>query len=107
MAQADLPGIAGEQIEPECDQSEDFGERQQIQAVAIEAERRGAGEHKAQADQRCGHIPRGPWLWHVSDVSRGAHALRTRTRPNTPSGFMISTAMMMIKVMASAKDGET
>src|ERR1700733_9227787 len=107
VAQADLPSIAGEQIEAERDQHKDFGQREKIEDVAIEAERRCASEEQADADNRRAPAGRGPRPCDAHNVGGGAHALRTLTCPNTPSGRTVSTAIMTMKVVASAKDGET
>ena len=107
MAQADLSGIAGQEIEAERDQREDFGQRQQIKAVAVEAERRSAGQQQAQARAAHRSSPRA-----ARPRGRGGYRPR-RSRfahpdpAEMPSGRIVSTAMMTMKVVASAKDGET
>src|SRR5665213_524652 len=107
MTQADLPGIACEQIKSQRHERENPGEGDKIEAVAVEAERRRARQEKTQTHQYRSATPRFQRLRDAVDVGDRGHALRTLTRPKMPSGRMISTAMMTMNVMASANEGET
>src|SRR5581483_10292959 len=99
-------GITGEQIEPERDQREDTGQGQDVEPVSIQDKGCGAGCGNAQSEQHSARAEGRGVAVRPRDVSRGAHTLRALTRPKTPSGRTISTAMMMMKVMASPKAGE-
>src|SRR5262249_22111751 len=97
-----------QQIEPERDDRENFSQRQNVEAVAVETKRRQAGQGEAKRGEDLTEAnERRASPIRTRDVGRGGHALRTLTRPKIPSGRTISTAMMTMKVIASPNDGET